>query len=125
MKTITILIGLLLLASVAFAGPSTKCVWDESPEENVAGYYLYYGTASGVYTDAVKIEGKQNVCFMLADIPFIVGTQYFMAVTAYTTDGLESPYSNEIEYPVANAPAMTLQPEDSDIIITIKIPNCK
>jgi len=125
MKTITILISLILLASTAFAGPPTKAVWDESPEENVAGYYLYYGTASGVYTEVVKIEGKVNTCFMLADIPFVAGAQYFMAITAYTTDGLESPYSNEIEYPVANAPSIGLQPEDSDVVIVIKIPNCK
>lgn len=114
----------LLFASLSFAGPATKLIWDESPESYVEGYFIYYGTETRGYTDAVKIEGKQNTCFLLADIPFLSGTKYYIAVTAYTTENVESPYSNEVTYPVASAPDIRLESDGNGVTITVKIPNC-
>lgn len=136
MKIITIILGILLLASIALAGPPTKCVWDESPEAYILGYYLYYGTESRFdetgkeklvvpYTNAIQVEGKQNICYLLADIPFVEGTKYFIAITAYTDVGAESSYSNEVVYPVAATPTIDTQDNDQTITITIGISNCQ
>lgn len=114
----------ILMASVAFAGQPTKAVWDESPESYVEGYYLYYGTVSGNYSNAIQIEGKQNCCFMLEDIPFVVDTKYYLALTAYIAGGVEGNYSNEVTYPVAAAPALNLETESSGTIVEIRISNC-
>lgn len=125
MKTIIFFFGLfLLISTVVFAGPATKVVWDESPELNVEGYYLYYGTESKNYTNAIKIEGKTNTCFLLADIPFLPDVEYYLSVTAYTDGNAESMYSNEIMWPVAQIPSVMLEAEDDGVIITIKISNC-
>jgi hypothetical protein len=68
--------------------------WRVSPDEDVRGYLVYYGTSSGVYygqgavlgaspldvgnRTSLRIEGLQN------------GTLYFFAVVAYNGTGLRS-----------------------------------
>ena len=67
--------------------------WDPNPENNIAGYNVYYGRISGDYlrivsvvdpTVAIRIRGHATVYF---------------AVTAYNTDGQESDFSEEIHWP--------------------------
>ncbi|MBW2410811.1 MAG: fibronectin type III domain-containing protein [Deltaproteobacteria bacterium] len=69
--------------------------WDPNVDEELAGYIVYYGTASGHYRYDVDI-GDQTSCTIsgLAE-----GTRYYFAVTAYDEEGNESIYSREIVYP--------------------------
>ncbi len=76
----------------------TKLVWNESPESNVEGYYLYYGTKSENYTDSVKVVGKTTTSYLIANFNFTPGQTYYIAITAYTDTGKESSYSNEKVY---------------------------
>ena len=82
--------------------------WDANTEPNLAGYMVYYGPESG---DPYDGQGAQEgdspvdmaldqdedpdpsvVQFTLRNLP---EGDYFLAVTAYNTAGLESGYSNE------------------------------
>lgn len=66
--------------------------WDSSPSPAVAGYRVYLGTASGNYTTIVEVGNVTT-----NTVPGLTnGVTYFMAVTAYDTNGLESAFSNEI-----------------------------
>ena len=77
--------------------------WDRNPESDVAGYRAYVGTTSATY-DRVFDTGQE----LSVRIPVTAGLTYYFAVTAYSGDGLESPFSDEIVYtvplPATNAP---------------------
>ena len=85
-----------------FAAQSVMLAWDQSPETNIAGYYVHYGLASRTYTNAVSAGTATSVTvFGLEE-----GTTYYFAATCYNDLGLESDYSNEVSYtvPTGNQP---------------------
>ena len=60
------------------------------------GYNLYYGGASGIYTNIIRAANTTNtVVSGLTD-----GATYYFAATAYDNSGVESPFSNEASYVV-------------------------
>jgi len=86
---------------------SVTLAWDPNPEPDIAGYILYYGTASGVYSSSVTMTNAAtcSVSNLLA------GVTYFFAVTAYDAAGLQRDPSNEISYTVpAPSGAPSLDP---------------
>jgi len=87
---------IILVCSVCTiqAAPSVTLAWN--PASNVAGYRLYCGTTSRVYTQTIEVG---NTTMTLVS-NLVDGRTYFFAVTAYTTTGLESPASNEVSYRV-------------------------
>lgn len=70
--------------------------WDASPEPDLAGYKIYRGTASGVYTTSVDVGNVTS--YTWTDLPD--GTLYF-AIVAYDTSSNESDYSDEIVETIA------------------------
>ena len=83
-----------LAAILAFAAPALagNLVWNASADESVAGYYLYYGKASGDYIGKIDV-GDQTI----RAIPGTVdGQVYYFAATAYNTARIESTFSNEV-----------------------------
>ncbi len=78
-------------------GPLTIS-WD-APTQNtdgspasIAGYKIYYGISSGLYTGALDVG---NVTSYTVDLSIAPGT-YYIAVTAYDASGNESDFSNEV-----------------------------
>lgn len=72
--------------------------WNPSGSQDVAGYRIHYGTASGVYTQTLELGNITSaVVFNLA-----VGTTYYFTVTAYDTLSRESLPSNEVSYTVGS-----------------------
>jgi len=69
-----------------------KLAWDPSITPDVAGYRVYYGTASGTYGTPIDIG---NVTTYIFD-GLTQGVMYYMAVTAYDVANYESDYSNEV-----------------------------
>jgi len=69
-----------------------KLAWDPSPDSRVSAYRIYYGAASGSYTNNVLVNNA-TTCTLpgLED-----GITYYFAATALTTNGLESAYSIEV-----------------------------
>ena len=68
--------------------------WDANPCCEVAGYKVYSGVASRIYTNIVVLGNvTSNQLANLAG-----GSTYFFAITAYDANGLESDFSNEVNY---------------------------
>jgi hypothetical protein len=68
--------------------------WDSNAESDVAGYKIYYGTASGKYTHSINVG---NVTQATLNLP---KKKYYISLTAYDTYGNESGYSNEVSWPI-------------------------
>ena len=66
--------------------------WDLDP--GVAGYVIYYGTASGSYTTELDIgmNGTQTI------ISLQPGLTYYFAIASYDFEGAQSSLSPEIPY---------------------------
>ncbi|MGD0307653.1 MAG: fibronectin type III domain-containing protein [Acidobacteriota bacterium] len=88
-----ILLGVVfMLAGHALVRASDATLtWDANTETDLAGYKVYYGTASGSYSQTIDVGNVTT--FTVRGLG--VGA-YFFAVTAYNTSGLESGFSNEV-----------------------------
>jgi len=73
-------------------GAEIRIAWDPNTEEDLAGYRVYYGTASKTYGQPITI-GKETTYAITGLIP---GQRYCIAVTAFDTAGNESDFSNEV-----------------------------
>src|SRR5215471_16116046 len=90
-------LGLTILVSCVWNGQaqaaaSVTLAWDPAP--NAAGYRLYVGTTSRVYTQQINVGNATST--IVSNL--ISGKRYFFAVSAYNTAGLESALSNEVSY---------------------------
>jgi hypothetical protein len=97
-RSLALVLSFLLLAGRADAG-SLAFAWDPSPEPEIAGYTLAYGTQSGKYTGWIDVGNATAYTVTLPD-----GT-YYVAVRAYTHDGTISGYSNEVVATIITAVA--------------------
>jgi hypothetical protein len=70
--------------------------WSPNPEPDLAGYTVYYGESSGVYSCAVDV-GNHTSC-AISDACFQEGSTYYFAATAYDEYGNESAFSDEVPY---------------------------
>lgn len=87
------LIAILTLLVATVASAATVLVsWNPNTEEDLAGYRLYVGTASGQYGEPVDVGNLTEHTMQIAPQ---YGTTYYFAVTAYDTSGNESGYSDE------------------------------
>jgi PKD repeat protein len=88
-------------ATNAFAG-QVNLGWDASTGP-VAGYRVYYGTASGNYTSQIDAGAATTATVAsLAD-----GATYYFAVKAYDSVGNESGFSNEVNQTLAGTTPTT------------------
>ncbi|HMP84386.1 MAG TPA: fibronectin type III domain-containing protein, partial [Verrucomicrobiota bacterium] len=82
--------------AAAFTTNAVTLAWEPSPDSSVTGYKIYYGAASGVYTNSVDVGGSTS-----GEVNGLVaGVTYYFVVTAYTVAGVESLPSNEVSYTV-------------------------
>ncbi|MGA2787740.1 MAG: fibronectin type III domain-containing protein [Verrucomicrobiota bacterium] len=82
-----------LLTSVQAAG-SVTLAWNRCTNSSVAGYNVYYGGASGVYTNEISAGTATNATIS----GLIPGTTYYFSATTYTAAGMESHFSSEASY---------------------------
>ncbi len=66
--------------------------WDPNTEQDLAGYRIYYGTASREYVDSIDVGNVTT--YRLDDL--LEDVTYFLAVTAHDNSGNESDFSNEV-----------------------------
>ena len=91
---------LLTLSAHAQSTGKVTLAWNPDSVSGLAGYHLYEGIASGTYTNDLSVGNQTNATIS----GLTLGVKYFFALTAYTSNGLESPFSNEISYtPGTNA----------------------
>jgi hypothetical protein len=90
----------------ACATGSVTLVWSGCTYSSVVGYNIYYGGASGTYTNAIYVGNTTNATIS----GLVQGTTYYFAATSLTSSGMESPFSSEVSYlvplnvPTANQP---------------------
>ncbi|MFW6139179.1 MAG: fibronectin type III domain-containing protein [Spirochaetota bacterium] len=70
-------------------------VWDPNTEPDLEGYKLYYGFGSRDYGYVVNVG---DTTYTIKDL--VPGETYYIAATAYNTEGMESDYSEEAVYTV-------------------------
>jgi hypothetical protein len=90
-----LLIALVLLIATSPAS-AIVLAWDPNDEPDVAGYRVYYGTASGDYSEVVDVGNATSTPIE----GLLPGATYFFVVTAYNSTLLESLPSEEIAYSV-------------------------
>ena len=76
-------------------GGSISLAWDPNTESDLAGYKVYYGTASRSYGSSVNVGNVTS--YQLTGLTS--GQTYYIALTAYDTLGYESGFSNEVSGP--------------------------
>jgi hypothetical protein len=76
--------------SLAWDAPATN--EDGSPLTVLAGYKVYYGTASGVYDHSVDVDNVTT--YTLTGLT--KGQTYYIAVTAIDTSDTQSNLSNQV-----------------------------
>jgi hypothetical protein len=91
--------------------------WSASPETNVAGYVVYYGSAVRQYTNSVN-AGRQTAA---AIHQLSEGVTYHFAVTAYTQRGLESAPSGEIQFTIPRTRVQVCIPTTLVVTDTIQV----
>ena len=112
MKKIIFLITLFLLIPCFAFGWILEVTWNANTDSDLAGYKIYYGTSSGVYSTTIDV--KNVTIYDITNIPD--NRTYYIALTAYDTSGNESIKSNEVNIAVPDITDPNLP-----IVITIKI----
>jgi hypothetical protein len=98
-RKITLLfLFIFCVLSIVFAAggncAQVTLAWDANSEPNIAGYKVYYGTASRVYNWFIDVGDVTTYAVTgLTD-----GATYYFAATAYDTTNVESTYSGEVSY---------------------------
>jgi hypothetical protein len=93
---------IMLYSGNVFAGDAVLS-WNPVADPNLAGYKIYYGTASGVYAHSFAVGQTATPStpkYQVSNLPD--GTTYYFAVKSYDGPGNESGFSNEV--------SKTLQP---------------
>jgi len=85
---ITVQPGTTGSVTLSWVAPTVRT--DGTPLTNLAGFRVYYGTASGVYPNAISVPNPGLSTYVVSNLPS--GTYYFVA-TAYDASGAESAYS--------------------------------
>lgn len=116
-------VALILSAVYATSAQSASVTlaWNANSEPNIAGYRLYYGTASHTYTQ--QIDVGNSTTGTVSNLSS--GTTYFFAITAYNTAGVESAFSSELAYtPPLPTPTPTPSPGGTPVNISGAISYC-
>jgi len=83
-------------------GQSVTLTWNSNTGSNIAGYNVYYGAASGIYTNVINVSNVTNATIS----GLLAGVTYYFAVTAYNNLAQESVYSGEVSYSVEALPTV-------------------
>jgi len=89
----SVLLALSIAGAVSLSA-SPVLLWDPNPDPNVAGYKVYSGTLPRVYSTSVDVSLHTSNSLVQLN----AGITYYFAVTAYTDDGLESAFSDEVSF---------------------------
>ena len=94
------------LSATVPPGQSVTLAWNPSTDPTVVGYKLYYGGASGNYTNTLSAGNATNITVS----GLVEGDTYYFAAVTYDSAGVQSPFSSEVAYTVTtNAPALLLR----------------
>ena len=107
-KRLLIASVLILLFPAICTAWQVTLAWDPNSERTLRGYKVYYDISAGdPYYGTKAEEGTSPITILLEDLPdsncpefsltgLTSGPDYYFAVTAFSDEGLESGYSNEV-----------------------------
>ncbi len=78
-------------ASLSWTAPTART--DGSPLTNLAGYKVFYGRMSGIYDYQIDISNPGILTYVVENL---VSGDWYFALAAYDSQGLESDRSNEV-----------------------------
>jgi hypothetical protein len=78
-------------ATLAWDAPTTRV--DGTPLTNLAGYKIFYGRMSGIYDYEIEVNSPGVSTYVVEDL---VSGDWYFALAAYDSAGLESDRSNEV-----------------------------
>ena len=84
---------MVLVLAATLQAQSVTLAWNASPSPEVTGYRVYYGTNSRSYS---VVTNAGMVLTQTVVLPHL--GRWFFAATAYDALGLESEFSNEVEW---------------------------
>ncbi len=111
----TLIFVIAIWASDLHPALGVSLAWDPSPDTNVTGYIIYWGTnsdsaglnaANATVDYTARLDVGNQIPATLTNLP--AGGTYYFVVTAYNADGLESLPSNEVAYTVPGSLRLTL-----------------
>lgn len=112
LKKLALLVVSFLAILPVFGETSVTLAWNPNAEENVIGYRLYWGTESRSYLFNLTVPAPQTQATVTGLLP---GVTYFFAVTAFTNEGLESDYSDEVSYTIPVPPSLSYSSADKTV----------
>jgi hypothetical protein len=78
---------------LSWVAPMTRADGSPISLADIDGYRVYFGNSSGNYPDSVDVTGGDQTSVTVTGVT--AGT-YYVVMTTYDINGLESAYSNEI-----------------------------
>ncbi|MEQ1757158.1 MAG: putative Ig domain-containing protein [Vicinamibacterales bacterium] len=99
-----------LLAPTAARADSLTLAWDANPESDVIGYYVFIGTASGVYSTIVDVGNATTYTFTSA----VPGTTYYLTVAAYVAGPIIGQNAPELVATTGGGPSLSNPGNRSD-----------
>lgn len=91
-----------MLASSLVQGELVSFAWSTN-QPNVAGFKIYYSRTSRGYTNNVDVG--QVSTFTISNL--VPDATYFFAATSYSSNGVESLYSNEVSITIPTTNTIT------------------
>jgi len=77
--------------TLSWSAPTART--DGSPLTNLAGYKIFYGRMSGIYDYQIRINNPGILTYVVENL---VSGDWYFALAAYDSQGLESDRSNEV-----------------------------
>lgn len=73
---------------------NVNLAWDAQNDPTVTGYRVHYGAVSGNYTSSMVVGNVTSIT-----VPGLAGgVAYFFSITAISSSGLESGFSNQVSF---------------------------
>ena len=102
----------LTMAARSAAADTLTVMWDPSADSNVAGYLVYVGTQSGVYSSAYDVGNTTSFRYSNAS----AGQAYYFAVAAYFPGPVIGTKSTEVSGSSNGAPVLLNPGNQSSVV---------
>jgi hypothetical protein len=110
--SLPVLILLLFIHISIVHSAQVTLAWDPNTEQDLSGYKIYYGTSSSNYT--MGVDAGKNTTYTLSGLGN--GITYYIASTAYDTEGYESDFSNQLSFTTPSECTYSISPTSQSFI---------
>jgi len=101
LSAVTVFISFFIICNTHLLALDVNLAWDPNNESDLAGYKLYYGTSSRSYGPPIDVGNKTTYT-----LSGLTSGTYYLAVTAYSTSGKESGFSDEVSKVLSPPPSI-------------------